>query len=740
MNKCLEKLKSKLTISSIFFILMVSFIGYYLSPVIYSSSNMASLPGDTFAYEYEAFWFCNNQSLTNFVNKDFFYPQGVNMANGYHMPVLLLFSCAWKNYGPIVMFNSIMVVQFLLIFLTTFLLANRYIKNILLKYSFVFLFSFSAFTLARSTVHADLLSTVWGTSLVFYCFYRLNYLNVRNVCLSFALLGIVFSSCWQNIPNLSPLILILFIESNLYFKGDFRKKFFNTLVGLFSFLFVFLPFSYPLIGSIFTNEIVKSYQSNYLYNSDLLSYLVPWEKSIYFSFFNNISLRIAASRSGTFFELYNSPDILITSIGICLVIIELIKNHLIFFRKHLVHILLVIIYTLLPLGPYLSILGTKFISLEYYEFLMVYPPFSFTRTPARIAIVLVFLLTFYSLVSIDRKLRVMKNSKVALLLYVCIFLYSFFTTTIYSDNFAIPYFEFKKMLPEKGLNLIKSSSYESVVLNVPLALGADPTQNFLQLYHKKPIFSGYVSYAAQSKNSLSFIETNPILSKLSCSDHLFPYIDFKNDIFLNNSGYFKDSESIGKRLLSHKVQFIILNKNMLMNDNCQELESMIQKYFVEPFYNVIDENSYFKVLSIDSSYFTQNKGDLTIFVKPGDSWSSVWGEIPSRWIIGTKASIAIDSTSNMKARVKGKYFYLQSNSDSKPNIYINNLGLKYNEHKKGEFDAILDLNKGMNFLVFSSDECIRPIDLKINDDLSCYSLGIREVSLERLYNDNYEKN
>ena len=66
---------------------------------------MAGYPGDPFYYTYETKWFCNNFFENNFSNKDLFYPSGVNMASGYHMPLLLTMSCPFLSKGPFFLFN-----------------------------------------------------------------------------------------------------------------------------------------------------------------------------------------------------------------------------------------------------------------------------------------------------------------------------------------------------------------------------------------------------------------------------------------------------------------------------------------------------------------------------------------------------------------------------------------------------------------------------------------------------------
>lgn len=593
MIRLLDKNKFRIVL---FFIVICS-LAYYLNPLTKPNNIIGSLPGDTYYYAYETKWFCSNYFKNDLINNDLFAPIGVDMSPGYHMPFLLTVGCVLYSRGPVAMFNFIEIIQVLLILFSSILVAFRFIKNNYIRIFFIFIYSFTTFYLARIYGHTDVLSTIWGASLCFYFFYDINLNSLKKVITAFLFLVIAFVSCWQNIPNLFFLVVVFMLISIWKYRKNNLVIGKNILIALFISVPIFLIFTYPMLSSFLKNkknnkDLINTYI--YVYNADALSYLVPLKSGLFKKFTDILYKRISASRPGGYFELYNSIDFLVVIIFV-FSIFNYKKGGL---NKNLI-LFLIFTYYLLSLGPRLTVAGETVIQLPYYKILAKYPPYSLTRTPARLGIVTTFLVTIFSLTNLDLIVRKNKNLIIKIALIVFCF-YGILNTTYYSQNLKFLSFDFSKVFPWFGLNTIKQDEIESYVLNIPLATkGDDASQNFMQLYHQKKIITGLVSYAAQTDDLFNYIADDPVLSHLGCQNDRFIFSekDAKGDLknILYNDYFFS------KSLVDKRIKYIIVNKDILKNDYCDDVRQYFEKFiYRNPLLKLIEESDSYTIFEIEN--------------------------------------------------------------------------------------------------------------------------------------------
>jgi hypothetical protein len=584
---------------AIFFLVVLGFF-YYISPLLNTDQNLAMGVADSLAAPSYVSWFCDNFVSQNFHNPFMYAPFGVNLQSGYDMPIQYTLVCPLRPLGPIVMFNVLIIIQLIFIITTALLVSQKFISNPKLRVTYILLSSFSSFFIVRSQIHHNLLSLIWGTQLMVLVWWQLNLKSLRSILITSLSSAIVLLSGWQNIPLLTPLIMVLGIRALLsYFKLyklnlSFLK---NVAIGLVGFGILFIPFAYP-IATAPQNTDIEIYlkQSLYVYSADAASYLLPAQSHrLLGEPLLSLYKKVTAPRGISYKEFTVSPDIVV------LLIFFPVTYYLLKHRTRIIKPLLIIIalQILLSFGPQLTILGTKVMDLPYFQTIWEYYPFKANRTPARYGAPALILITLVTLIGIDRYLKSI-SPKSAQQLSSILLLYAFITSFFLYPNTTFSFLNYPPQLPFKGLEIIKNDPKLSYVLNIPLAVMEDPSQNFLQSFHQKALIAGYASYLAVDTQTLKFIETSPTLSKLSCANQriqnpIFPGEIFKPAYF----PYLDNPHLFVKELQQKNIDYIIFHTDLISNYWCQELAGIKERLDANPHIKIIDTSPVFTVYQIE---------------------------------------------------------------------------------------------------------------------------------------------
>jgi hypothetical protein len=543
------------------------FLLYYLWPLKHPSQNLAGLPSDTLAHAPFTAWFCDNFYQGNFHNPSLFTPFGLDLSTSYDAPLLFTLACPLQSLGPIAMFNFMAAIQMIAIITVSFLVARTYIKNHWLRLGFIFLYSFSAFTLTRQDYHLNILSTVWTTPLIFMLYDRLDLTRLKPTLVAFTLTAITFLTAWQNIANLTPLIAILIFIKLINLrdqKGHLLTALKHLLFGSLLLVTLTLYFIAPMLKG--HNSAVTDINYSYPTHADLSSYLVPYFQNLF------APLTPTTWLNHHYFEQNIAPDSVITILFFIFLYRDLKTKRL----KYPLWLGFAFLYLVLSFGAKITWLETPLLSLPYYPLLAQIPPFITTRTPARFGIVVIFFITLYVTKKLESRL---KAKSLAPLLFTG---YAIFITTIGSNNLQYSTFAYTAVLPMETLHQIGQDPQDTSVLQLPIDLYSDQTPNFMQIFHGKKLINAYLSYRAENSDSLTLLNQDPLLTALRCLNPTpLPRTELVDHLKQLNIGY------------------IILNHTVLNQTQCQPLRFTITTTLSHPQLTKLHQDNYFSIYRID---------------------------------------------------------------------------------------------------------------------------------------------
>ena len=138
--------------------------------------------------------------------------------------------------------------------------------------------------------------------------------------------------------------------------------------------------------------------------------------------------------------------------------------------------------------------------------------------------------------------------------------------------------------------MISRSPSDTIVVNVPTFFSGDPSQNFLQLFHERPITAGYLSYLSYTPKNLSRMAADPLLSQMNCPGHYFAF---------QGTGLLGDERALREHLLANHFKYFIVNKLALVQDlRCAPLEEWARKLTTYSWVRVVQESRLYFVLEI----------------------------------------------------------------------------------------------------------------------------------------------
>ena len=141
----------------------------------------------------------------------------------------------------------------------------------------------------------------------------------------------------------------------------------------------------------------------------------------------------------------------------------------------------------------------------------------------------------------------------------------------------------------RALEELRTNDDDSIVVNVPTYFSGDPTQNFLQLFHRKPITAGYLSYVAYSPEVLKSMGADPLLSQMNCSRMLFPF---------TGQGLVADGEALRAHMQKNRFRVIIVNKLALADDGCENLFAWVRGLSQYSWIRLVEESKLYAIFEL----------------------------------------------------------------------------------------------------------------------------------------------
>lgn len=544
-------------------------------PLWNTSENLAGTHGDPLAHAAIPKWYCSKVVLGDLHANNFLAPTGFDLHTNYDSPFPFIATCAFDFLGSHGQFHLFVFFQIALILFSAWLVSRLLFKEALWQITYCLFIWWCGYYVARSSQHFTLLSNIWGLQFLIWVFLSIQWGHLKGVFGRGLILGLVFSGTFQNMPIL--FVPLLGLLAYAFFKKEapavnWLKKMQGLGILVFSSLLIFLPLYAPAIYAVINHDYQKWPFTRTTMNLDLLSPLLPWKENL---FYNWLEQKPAMD-----LESFNPFDLLVLLFFfISLFFWKFWKSSL---RLTLLAIALFSFW--FSLGSEVRFNGDLLFSNPLFDRLSEFLPFSLSRTPSRSAVVTNLILIFLGFEFLREK--IVSPKKLPILVGILL-TWILVTGPIMNQNIFVTTYKYAEMLPMKGLESLKKSPEDNIVLNLPLALAGDPSQNFMWLIHGHNINAGYLAYTAYTNKSLEPIEADPLLGKLACEGER---LGFQKTPVLENPLW------VQGKLRELKAHGLIFNKMFLRMPKCQSLWLWVQELRKQNWVSVSDENNFYLVL------------------------------------------------------------------------------------------------------------------------------------------------
>ncbi len=549
------------------FLLLLLLVFIHTFPLWNYTERLAGGLGDPLAHAAIGDWFCGNIVKGNWYTDQFQAPYGVNISGNYDSPFPFIVTCALSSLGSVFQFHLFTLLQVLLIVVSGFLVARFFLKDKILQLAYVLFIWWTGFYVAKSHDHMTLLSQIWGAQFIIFSILSVEFKKWKSVLANSFLLGLSFIGTFQNIPGLFVLTLGLAVFRIFQDPGEFKKLpvLRNTILGLSLALGIFVMAWYPMIHFHLANPVPLLNPQNFRFAFSLkwADLITPFGTHLFSSYFNPKYL-------GS--ESTNTLDAIIV---LSLIAFAGTKN---FWKNRFTTTVLgiALIYLALALGP-----GFGFNQYIFQQF-----PFYLTRVPARFAFFFYLCILLITFIHYD----LLTNLKIKKYLGYGLILYIFVAGPVLNNLYFFPTVSINAFIPKKGLAEFKSISDKNIVVTIPSSWAGDQSQNFLQLYHRKKITSGYLAYTTYNLELYQKVAQNPVLGFTGCKGQ--PLEFSKNAV---NS----DFTQIQNFLIANNLTLFIFNKSTLFRDpSCKDLADWSLQLARQPWMAIVDENDAFVMTKI----------------------------------------------------------------------------------------------------------------------------------------------
>jgi hypothetical protein len=538
---------------------------------------VAGYVGDSLAHAAIPKWFCEKVVTFDFYFKDFMAPFGVNLAGNYDSPFPFILTCPAQALGSVFQFNLFAAIQAGLIVFSALMLARKAISNVFLQYVYVFFVWFSGFYMIRALEHITLLSMIWGAQLLMYSILSVDVKSRKSVFIHSCLMGLALAGTYQNIVLILPILMMFMV----YQIKNIPVK--NILVAAGTLSVIFLIFWLPmLMGTLSSRTSLVTELEDFSRkgsSTDLAGLILPdvWHYTHTTFAYPKLSMESSAQF-----------DFLITVIFLFAVFSKQVRE------KYLVKFFFFVtgFYIFIGLGPTVKFNGAELFSNPINEFIYSLYPFKLTRNPGRAAAFAQYLMILAAFIFLDA--IEFKKKANQYLLYGSLAGYIFLIGPFFHSYFRFPAFNYTwYFLPVSAMETIKNDPEpEAKVVPLPSDWGRDPTNNFLWLFHEKPVTSVYLAYSLYNEDLIAKTKTDPFLSSIACNPFEPP--DYRlNPLMYDDTGlqmYLKEN--------GYKYFTIHLPAFEDVSEGCPVFNEWVQNFTKKPWIKLLEENLSFKVYAL----------------------------------------------------------------------------------------------------------------------------------------------
>lgn len=665
-------------------------------------------PGDSALNTWILAWDVHSLSTDplNLFNTNAFYPYNNTLAFSEHLiaDMLIAFPAIIISHNPILAYNLILFLSFILTGFGMFLLINYYIKNTYSSFLGGVIFAFCTIRFAHIG-HLQLLTIQWLPFALLYLDKFLHKCDYKNLAILYLFCMMQILSSWYHAFYLTITLgiytLLLFIIDrdlrNNIFQNSFQIK---SILFVISVAIVVAPFAYPYLQLAQEHGFTRTLDEVSFFSADVADYLLtPINNLAYGSIFSSIQSHRNFSEHSLFPGITVIILVFYGLFSLCrLKINDQSKIALIKIsnRTQDIYVIILLAAFILTLGTPLHFFGHVLnIDLPYRYLWEYFPGFKSMRVPSRFGFIVMFSLSVLAAYGLSRLIesrsKVKKNiiSIIFILLIICESLYiPLFNGTMPIGN----------EIPEV-YQWLANETDDFAIVEIPSELWSDTTYLYYSTYHWKKLVNGYSGFFPNDY-----------------SDMMASIMSFPSD----KSMYYLKTLGV-KYIVVHTYQ---MNKSELNNINIDilkyENEISLKKVFNSDYVyeiNLSNPNIPIKnpLIVGDSGYYSYEN----------------WPGISSRWM-QADGTISILSPENCSANLRLRAF-----SFYHPRTLEIRLGDEVGAEMAVPTSFInvsvpLKLKKGANAVqMHVLDGCERPCDIKElnNPDSRCLSVALQNLSI-----------
>ena len=442
----------------------------------------------------------------NLFNTNIFYPLTNNtLAFSEHLiaDMLIALPAILITHNPILAYNLILFLSFVISGFGMFLLIKYYIKDNYSAFLGGVVFAFCTIRFAHIG-HMQLLTAQWMPFALLYLDKFLRKGDYRNLALLYMFYVLQILSCWY-LAFYITITLGVYTLSIFITNKDLRKNLFQRSYQMKAILFIICtlavvaPFAYPYIQVAQEYGFTRTLDEVSFYSADVGDYfLTPTNNLVY----GTISYPFQANRNTAEHALFPGITVIILSLyGLFLLMRFKLNGES---RLALVNVSNTIqnIYLLIALIAFILTLGYPLhffghilnINLPYKYLFDYFPGFKSMRVPSRFGFIVMLSLSVLAAYGVSRFIESKSKIKKALISYI-------FISLIISESIYIPVFggtmPVGREIPEV-YQWMANEKGDFAIVELPSDLWNDTKYMYYSTYHWKNLVNGYSGFLPDS--------------------------------------------------------------------------------------------------------------------------------------------------------------------------------------------------------------------------------------------------
>ena len=641
----------------------------------------------------------------NLFNANIFYPHNQNtLAFSEHLiaDMVVAFPVILVTHNPVLAYNIILFLSFVLSGLGMFLLISHYIND---KYSaFLGGVAFAFCTIRFAHIwHLQLLTAQWMPFALLYLDKFLHKGDYKNLALLYVFYVLQTLSCWYFAFYIT-ITLGVYALSVFVINKDLRKKMFHQSYQLKLILFlicalaIIAPFAYPYIQVAHEYGFTRTLDEVSFYSADVGDYLLtPINNLIY----GQVSYPFLVNRNkGEHFLFPGITVIALSLYGFFLLMRLKLGDQsklaliIISDKTQNIYLLIALIAFVLSLGYPLHFFGyTLNIDLPYKYLFEYFPGFKSMRVPSRFGFIIMLSLSVFAAYGMSRFIGSKPKIKKLVISFI-------FVSLVISESIYIPVFNMTmpvgREIPEV-YQWLANETGDFAIVELPSNFFSDTEYMYYSTYHWKKLANGYSGFVPEN------------------------YSDTIQTLMT-----FPSSESI-YLLRANEIKYMVIHSSELDGSQWNCTSTAINEYSDEVSLKKEFGTDY--VFEINSTCAAPHSN--LIIGSSGFYAYENWSSISTRWMKadGTFAILSPDNrTSYMNLNALS--FYHNRTLEA----YCGDELLMGVDVPTSFINIIipLDLTKGVNTIrLHVPDGCERPCDIKElnNADSRCLSIAMQNVTV-----------